>query len=108
MKLFHASVEGAQHGGKGLEDFVRFAKAAGAAGCQPSNFMLNDPDNGDDGGLLPPAWIRDIFARHEMLLDGVSAHCPFWVHTTAWTGSKTIRPFLSEEVAKLSERAIEG
>jgi hypothetical protein len=43
-----------------------------------------------------------------MILDGVSAHCPIWVHTTAWTGSPTIRPFIPEDVAKKSPEEIEA
>ena len=31
--IFHASIEGAQHGAKTLEEFVVFAKNAGAAGA---------------------------------------------------------------------------
>jgi sugar phosphate isomerase/epimerase len=42
-----------------------------------------------------------------MSLDGISTHCPFWVHTTAWTGSPCIRPFIPAEVAKRSPAAIE-
>jgi sugar phosphate isomerase/epimerase len=42
-----------------------------------------------------------------MSLDGVSAHCPFWVHTTAWTGSPSIRPFLPADLAKKSPDQIE-
>src|SRR5262245_42282770 len=37
---YHPSVEGAQHGGKGLADFLDYAKRSGAAGAQPSNYML--------------------------------------------------------------------
>ena len=29
--IYHSSIEGAQHGGKGLEGFLSFAKEAGAA-----------------------------------------------------------------------------
>lgn len=102
-KLFHASVEGAQHGPKGLDGFLKFAKGAGAAGCQPSNFMLED----GKGGFLGAGVISDKFAQWELSIDGVSAHCPFWVHTTAHTGSKTIRPFIPAEVAAMSVEAIE-
>jgi len=98
MKLFHPSVEGAQHSPKGLDGFLNFAKEAGAAGCQPSNFMLED----GIGGFRPAAEIRRKFADIGLKLDGVSAHCPFWVHTTAWTGSKAIRPFLPQDVQKCS------
>ena len=35
MKLFHSSVEGAQHGDKGLDGFLKFAHDAGANGAQP-------------------------------------------------------------------------
>ena len=38
--IYHSSIEGAQHGGKGLDGFLKFAKEAGAAGAQPSNYML--------------------------------------------------------------------
>ena len=34
-------------------------------------------------------------------------HCPFWVHTTAWTQSPTIRPFIPGDVAKKSPSEIE-
>ena len=51
---FHASVEGAQHGAKNLSDFLAYAKKSGAAGAQPSNYMLQAegsgasvPDHGD-------------------------------------------------------------
>jgi sugar phosphate isomerase/epimerase len=51
--------------------------------------------------------IKQTFAKAKMKLDGVSAHCPFWVHTTAWTGSPSIRPFLPPDVAKKSPQQIE-
>ena len=38
--IYHSSIEGAQHGGKGLDGFLKFAKEAGAAGAQPSTYML--------------------------------------------------------------------
>lgn len=101
--LFHSSIEGAQHGTKTLAQFLDFAKASGAAGAQPSNFMLGQPD----GSLKPAAEIRDAFESRGLLLDGISTHCPFWVHTTAWTGSPTIRPFLPADVAKRSAAEIE-
>jgi hypothetical protein len=31
--IFHASIEGAQHGSKGLDEFLQFAKRSGAAGA---------------------------------------------------------------------------
>ncbi len=106
-KAFHASVEGAQHGPKGFSGFLEFARKAGAGGCQPSNFMLEDPN----GGFLSPTLIKEKVLGPingpRLRLDGVSAHCPFWVQTTAWTGSPTIRPFVPPEVAKLSVDKIE-
>ena len=104
MKAFHASVEGAQHGPKGLKGFCEFAKRSGAAGVQPSNYML---DNGA-GGFFTAEHIRSTVAEHGLTLDGVSAHCPFWVHTTAWTESKTIKPFLPADVASQSVEVIEA
>jgi sugar phosphate isomerase/epimerase len=100
---YHASIEGAQHGAKSLAQFLDYARKSGAAGAQPSNFML---ENGS-GGFKSAKEIKDTFARAKLSLDGVSAHCPFWVHTTAWTGSKTVRPFLPPDVAKKSAADIE-
>ena len=47
--------------------------------------------------------------REELIakLDGVSGHCAFWVHTTAWTASPSIRPFIPADVAKKSPEQIE-
>ena len=92
---FHPSIEGAQHGAKSLTEFLDYAKAAGATGAQPSNYMLQEGKK-----FKTTAEIKDAFASREMTLDGISSHCPFWVHTTAWTESPTIRPFLPPEVAK--------
>jgi sugar phosphate isomerase/epimerase len=99
---FHASIEGAQHGAKTLAQFLDYAKKSGAAGAQPSNFMLQK-----DSCFLSAKEIKDAFGAAGLRLDGVSAHCPFWVHTTAWTGSPTIRPFVPGDVAKKSAEAIE-
>lgn len=101
--VFHPSVEGAQHGAKSLADFVDYAKKSGAAGCQPSNFMLQD----DKGGFKSAKDIKQIFQKAKMKMDGISCHCPFWVQTTAWTGSPSIRPFIPADVAKKSAAEIE-
>lgn len=99
---YHASVEGAQHGAKSLADFLNYARRAGAAGVQPSNYMLQG------GKLFKSAKeIRQAFDEAGLKLDGISCHCPFWVHTTAWTGSPTIKPFLPAEVAGKSPQDIE-
>ena len=99
---YHPSVEGAQHGAKSLADFLAYAKRSGAQGAQPSNYQLQGPK-----GFKTPKEIEQTFARAKMKLDGVSAHCPFWVHTTAWTGSPSIRPFIPGDVAKKSPEQIE-
>ncbi len=99
---FHPSIEGAQHGAKTLPEFLAYAKKSGAAGAQPSNFMLEAGD-----GFKPASEIRAAFADAGLALDGISGHCPFWVHTTAWTGSPTIRPFLPASVAAQSIEEIE-
>ncbi len=99
---FHPSIEGAQHGAKSLAQFLDYAKASGATGAQPSNYML------EGGKLFKSAKeIRDTFESRGMTLDGVLAHCPFWVHTSAWTGSPTVRPFLPPDLAKKSAADIE-
>ena len=102
QNCFHPSVEGAQHGAKSLVDFLAYAKASGAAGAQPSNYMLQS-----GSGLKSAKEIKAVFQKAKMKLDGVSAHCPFWVHTTAWTGSPSIRPFIPADVAKKSPEQIE-
>jgi sugar phosphate isomerase/epimerase len=101
---YHASIEGAQHGAKSLEQFLDYAKAAGAAGAQPSNYMLGD----GKGGFRKAKDIAAAFGSRGMRLDGISSHCPFWVHTSAWTGTKSGNPFIAPEVAKLSPDKIEA
>ncbi len=100
---FHASIEGAQHGAKSLAQFLDYAKASGAAGAQPSNYMLDD----GKGGFKKAKEIRETFEARGMKLDGISAHCPFWVHTSAWTGTKSGLPFTHPEAAKLSPEKVE-
>ena len=100
--LFHASIEGAQHGAKSLEQFLDYAKKSGAAGAQPSSYMLEGKK-----GFRKAQEIKDIFESRGMSLDGISTHCHLWVHTTAWTGSPTIKPFIPADVAKLSPEKIE-
>src|SRR2546423_14534346 len=99
---FHASVEGAQHGAKNLSDFLAYAKKTGAAGAQPSNFMSQA-----EKGFQSRKEIKNTFEKAQMKLDGISAHCPFWVHTSAWTGSPSIRPFIPAEVARKPLEQIE-
>src|SRR5213595_825573 len=100
--IFHSSIEGAQHGGKSLADFLAYAKKSGASGAQPSNYMLQS-----DKGFKTAKEIKETFAKAKMILDGISAHCPFWVHTTAWTGSPSIRPFIPADVSKKAAEEIE-
>jgi sugar phosphate isomerase/epimerase len=99
---FHPSVEGAQHGAKSLPQFLDYAKKSGADGAQPSNYMLQS-----DKGFKSAKEIKNAFSKAKLSLDGISVHCPFWVHTTAWTGSSTIRPFIPADVAKKSADDIE-
>ena len=99
---FHPSVEGAQHGAKNLAEFLAYAKKSGAQGAQPSNYMLQGAS-----GFKSAKEIKQTFEKENLSLDGISAHCPFWVHTTAWTGSPSIRPFLPGDVAKKSAEHIE-
>ena len=102
QSCFHPSIEGAQHGAKSLAQFLDYAKAAGATGAQPSNYMLNGPK-----GFKTAKEIRETFEARGMSLDGISAHCPFWVHTSAWTGTKSGNPFIAPDLAKKSPQEIE-
>ncbi len=99
---YHASIEGAQHGAKSLAQFLDYAKASGAAGAQPSNYMLNGPK-----GFKSVKEIKATFEERNLSLDGISAHCPFWVHTSIWTGTKSGNPFIPADVVKLSPEKIE-
>ena len=63
---YHPSVEGAQHGAKSLPDFLTYAKRAGAAGAQPSNYMLQGPK-----GFQTAKEIKQTFTKVKMKLDGV-------------------------------------
>src|ERR1041384_1897349 len=95
--IFHASIEGAQHGGKSLADFLDYAKRSGASGAQPSNYMLQG------GKLFQSAQeIKKTFDTCGVPLDGISAHCPFWVHPSAGTGTRSGTPFIPADVAKKS------
>ncbi|MDB6053618.1 MAG: Xylose isomerase-like barrel [Verrucomicrobiales bacterium] len=100
--VFHPSVEGAQHGAKSLADFLAYAKRSGAVGAQPSNFMVQA-----DKGFKKAKDIKNAFEKEGLIIDGISAHCPFWVHTTALTGSPTIKPFTPADVAKQAPDKIE-
>src|SRR4051812_47373607 len=96
--IYHPSVEGAQHGAKSLAEFLAYAKRSGATGAQPSNYMIAGKTAKE---------IRSAFEDAGLRLDGVSAHCPFWVHTSAWTETPSIRPFIPDDVAKKSPEQIE-
>ena len=100
--IYHPSVEGAQHGAKNLADFLAYARKAGAEGAQPSNYMLQEGD-----GFKSAKEIKQTFEKAQLKLDGVSAHCPFWVHSSAWTGTPGIRPFIPGDLAKQSSDKIE-
>ena len=65
---FHPSIEGAQHGTKSLVAFLDYAKKSGAAGAQPSNFMLNS-----DKGLKSAKEIKSAFAKAKLKLDATRA-----------------------------------
>src|SRR5213593_1538567 len=99
---FHPSIEGAQHGAKNLAQFLDYARKSGATGAQPSNYMLES-----DKGFKSVKEIKDAFAKAHLSLDGVSSHCAFWVHTSSWTGTPGIRPFIPADVAKKSADQIE-
>ncbi len=102
QSCYHPSIEGAQHGAKSLNEFLDYAKKSGATGAQPSNYMLQS-----EKGFKKPKEIKEAFAQRGLTLDGISTHCPFWVHTTAWTGSATIKPFIPADVAAKSPEQIE-
>jgi sugar phosphate isomerase/epimerase len=104
--LSHSSVEGAQHGAKGLLGFLDFAQASGAVGAQPSCSMLEKPN----GGFMSAVEIRNAFG--DLKIDGISAHGLTWLLGSAFTESKTICPFVpkglrGESVSKIEKYAEE-
>ena len=104
--IFHSSIEGAQHGPKGLDNFLAFAKQSGAGGAQPSNYML---DASDDGMKFKTAdEIKSAFEKNGLKMDGISGHCPFWLHTSLWTGTKSGNPFVHGSQAGKSVDQLES
>ena len=105
--VYHSSIEGAQHGPKGLDNFLAFAKASGASGAQPSNYML-EADGSDGAQFKSAKEIKDCFEKHGLHIDGFSAHCPFWLHTSAWTGTKSGIPFTHGPLHSKSPEEVES
>ena len=104
--IFHSSIEGAQHGPKGLDNFLAFAKQSGAGGAQPSNYML---EASDDGTKFKTAdEIKSAFEKNGLKMDGISGHCPFWLHTSLWTGTKSGNPFIHGPQAGKSADQLEA
>ena len=69
---FHPSIEGAQHGAKSLTAFLDYAKASGATGAQPSNYMLQD-----GAKFKSPAEIKQAFASRDMTFGRHFGPLPF-------------------------------
>lgn len=106
--IFHGSLEGAQHGSKGLPGFLDYASKSGAKGAQPSNFMIQAGD-----GFMKATEIKSAFAQFELKADGISCHCPFWVHGAAASAmmlngpiTRSVRPFIPKDVAAKSPEQI--
>ena len=92
--LFEESIEGAQHGGKGLAGFGRFAmETCGAPGGIVADNVLVGPDGTVKTAETVRSELPEGFRIHAL-----SMHCLFWVMGTAWTQSKTIRPFIPENL----------
>ncbi len=116
QKLFHASLECAQHGDKSLlpragagQTILQYAKRVGYEGVQLSAHHLTDPDT---GLFYPATTIKQALADNGLKLDGISAHCPFWCLGTAWTNARGLRKFLSKDLlakgSAVVEETVEG
>ena len=68
---FHPSIEGAQHGAKSLAQFLDYAKKSGAAGAQPSNYMLQN-----DKGFKSAKEIKDAFSNVPFISAGLLNSLP--------------------------------
>ena len=101
--LYMSALEGAQHGGKSLEELIAFCEAAGFEGVQPSNYHFVKKD----GKLMTADEVRAAFAGKKVKLVGISAHCLTWVSGSAWTGTKCIRPFIPSSLHTASVVEIE-
>jgi sugar phosphate isomerase/epimerase len=107
----HASIELGQHGDKDLLAAARYSKANGGEGILPSIYhLLQDTDR----WLFKPASeIKAVCDGEGVQFDGASMHCWFWVAGTAWSGSRTIRPFIpthlhNETPDKIAQFAIDA
>ncbi len=105
--LWHPSLELGQHSGGDIEDVLQYAVDKGCVSVQPSANMFWDADwnlkyTADEvRRLLEKYPLRaDMAEKYEwagythLMIDGISFHCPQWVHDSVHTGSKMIRPFL--------------
>lgn len=61
-----------------------------------------------DDGFMSSIEIGLVLEAYHLKLDGVSAHCPFWVHGSAWTETKGVWPFLPEGLRGESVEVIEA
>lgn len=101
--IYHSAIETAQHGAKKLQGCIDFAKQSGAEGIFLSNYLLED----EKGNFLRAEEIIQRVEDAGLTLSAVSAHCPFWVHTSAWTATRTVWPFISARMRKLRPQQLE-
>jgi hypothetical protein len=100
QNCFHQREGGRNTAPRNLVQFLDYAKKSGCRAL-PSNYAprrqrLQDCEE-----------IKDIFAKAKMSLDGVSAHCPFWVHHRV-DRQPDHSAFLPSDVAKKSPADIEA
>ena len=101
--LFHPSLECVQHGGKNLSDLLAYAKRIGCTGVQLSHFHLLK----EDGNFVGYRTIKSALEKHELTLDGISAHCLFWPHGAAVTHTPSVSKFVRKYVCDQGSRGIQ-
>ena len=101
--LFHPSLECVQHGGKSLDEVLAYAKRIGCVGVQLSNFHLLNAD----GEFIKADAVKSALEQYELRLDGISAHCLFWVHGAAGTGTPSVSKFVPADIYTKGNAGVE-
>src|SRR3989338_1519880 len=92
--LFNPSLECVQHGGKTLDDVLAYVKRIGCVGVQLSNFHLLK----SNGEFMDAEDVSAALTKYGLRLDGISAHCLFWTHGAAGTGTPSVSKFVPSDV----------
>ncbi len=87
----HLSYECVQIGGDlgTVEKACEYVAGLGCHGILLSHFHIMN----EDGTFRPVDEVRQVLKKYKLRLDGVSSHVLWWPHGSAWTGTKSWRPY---------------